>query len=105
MEEFFVIKVINNRTGERGYVIDTKDGIMIALNFHVNTTQFESKKDAYKFIKEKKLERGGVTTLIMSNQDLMNDKSINNMKPMNRDMFHIENKEGEKLFFDSKYGG
>jgi hypothetical protein len=105
MDKFYVIKVINNRTGERGYVIDSKEGIMIADGFHINTTQFETEKEARQFIKDRKLERGGFTAHIRSNQDVMKEEKGGNLKPAEKDVFYIENELGEKLFYDSKEEG
>ena len=105
MEKFFVIKVINNRTGERGYVMDTPKGIMIAMEFHINTTQFETEKEARQFIKEKKLERGGMTAHIRRNQDIMVEEKGSNLKPLDKNLFYIENELGEKLFYDAKEEG
>ncbi len=107
MNIFYVIKLINTRNGNRGYVIDTKDGIELSVgNLDMNITQFETEKQAEKFIRERKLQRGGMTAHIRSNQELLEDEKGNpNLRPADGDIFFIENADGEKLFYDSKDKG
>jgi hypothetical protein len=106
MEKFYVIKLINTRNGERGYVIHGTSGIILSINgVHPDVTQFESEIDARIFIKNNRLERNGMTAHIRSNQDLINEEKGNNLKTPDCDLFYIENNFGEKLFFDSKMDG
>ena len=106
MEKFYVIKLINIRNGERGYVIDRKDGIMLSLNgLSPDVTMFENEIDARIFIKNKRLERQGMTAHIRSNEDLMVEEKGTNVRPADKDLFYIENSVGEKLFYDSKEDG
>lgn len=76
MSEFYVIKLINHN-GERGYLIDSPDGIKIVTGgVHTDITQFETEKAASCFIREKKIERRGVKAYIRSNTDMINDAQI-----------------------------
>lgn len=103
MEKFYVIKLINTRTSERGYLIDSPKGITISINgIHSDVTQFESFQKAQDFIREKKLERRGVKAYIRDNQDLMRD-SDSGAKVMEKEMFMICNLQNiqERLHFNS----
>ncbi len=107
MDTFYVIKLINNNTGVRGYVIDTPKGIMISTEGIVSDiTQFKTYQDAQAFMREKKLERGGVKAYIRDNGDLMKEMSeTKGISPMKTDMFYLENMAMEKLFYDAKQEG
>ncbi len=104
MDTFYVIKLINNNTGVRGYVIDTPEGIMISTNGIVSDiTQFKTYQDAQAFMRERKLERGGIKAYIRDNGDLMKEMGeIKGISTMQTDMFYLENLAGEKCFYDAK---
>ncbi len=107
MDAFYVIKLINNNTGVRGYVIDTPKGIMISTGGIVSdVTQFKTYQDAQLFIRGRKLERSGIKAYIRDNGDLMKDMGeTGGASPMQSDMFYLENMAGEKCFYDAKLEG
>lgn len=108
MSEFYVIKLIN-QNGERGYLIDSPDGIKIVNGgVHTDITQFETEKDASSFIRERKIERGGVKAYVRSNADMIKDAQIVETQGISRfeqTLYCIENQDGWKLFYDSKIEG
>jgi hypothetical protein len=102
---FYVIKVINNNTGVRGYVIDKPKGIMLVTGGVVSDlTQFKEPGDAQMFIRQRKIERSGIRAYVRSNQDLMKEAKENNMpgiSALQQTSFFLENDKGEKLCFDA----
>lgn len=102
---FYIIKLIKP-DGEYGYVIDGKNGIALSVGaMHIDVTQFTSQYEAQKFINKNKLEKNGVKARIRSNQDLMEEEKGNGLKPVSKTLFYLENKQGEKCFYDSKEEG
>jgi len=108
-EKFYYIKLINTRNGERGFVCENKGEVLIADQFTQITKQFPSSKDAQKFIREHKLERGGVTTHIRDNDDLireaaMPNSGMSNIKPANnyKEVYVLVNDIGQRCFFDTE---
>ncbi len=107
MDKFYVIKVINSSNGT-GFIIDSPTGIIVSLNgLHKDVTQFNSRKAAYDFIRDKKLEKGGAKALILSNEDLIRQLSISQgiSELGNEQAYYLENDTEEKLFYDSKLEG
>lgn len=105
MEKFFCIKLIN-KNGERGYVIDAPEGIMIAKGGIVSgIARFETYSDAQKFMREHKLENNQVKAYIRDNNDLIRDEMGSGAAPIESDVFYLENENGEKAFYDTKQGG
>jgi hypothetical protein len=108
MGAFYCIKLIRSSDGTRGWLIDRPTGIEIAVGgITSDITQFETEQDALKFIREKKVERGGCKAYVRTNQELMDEaiasgeKGISSL-PKNKPIYHLENHLGEKLFYDSK---
>lgn len=98
---FFVIKVVN-KDREKGYVIDRPDGISIITNGFTDITQFKTWKEAYRFIRDKKLEKNGIKAYIISNQDLMEEEKNNSqIKVVNKIMYYLEDFTGRKLFYST----
>jgi hypothetical protein len=98
MDKIYFIKILLP-SGGRGYIIDTSKGIIIATNENIaNITSFKSYQDAQQFIRERKIERRGVKAYIRDNQDLIKEGFA---KPVEKEMFFLENSTGEKLFYDS----
>lgn len=105
MEKFFCIKVIN-KNGERGYVIDGPDGILISTGWVVSDiAKFPTYYDAQQFMREKKLENNQVKAYIRDNEDLMRDEKGSGVSPMEKDMFYLENEKGERAFYHTKEDG
>ncbi len=102
---FYVIKLIK-KDGQRGYVIDSKEGIMICTDkVSMDITQFDDIKSARTFIKDKKLERNGTRAHIRTNEDLMKDELLHGVAPVKTDLYYFENEKKEKMFFDKKQEG
>lgn len=106
MAEFYYIKLIRS-DGTRGWLIDRPTGIEVCVGgVTSDITQFETEQDAYKFIRERKLERGGVKAYVRTNQELL-DESIKSgvagvsAVPLDKPTYHLENQKGEKCFYDS----
>lgn len=103
MDEFYVIKLINHRSGDRGFVSSNTDkGVMISDNFGTHTKQFASKKEAQNYIREKKLERGGYTAHLWSNTELMGEGNVG--KKMTEPLFTAINLSGDNIFYDDERG-
>ena len=103
MDKFYVIKIIN-RGGQRGYLVDSPKGIMIADGITGEITQFKTSEEAQKFIRDRKIERGGIKAYIRDNDDLMKEEA-KSLTTLSVDAFYIENEDGEKVFFDGKHQG
>lgn len=105
---FYFIKLIN-KDGARGWLYDSPDGIKIITGgVHSDITQFETEKDALDFIREKKLERKGIKAYVRTNQELIDEIKIIETKGasvMDKPMFHLENQDGKKCYYDSKIEG
>jgi hypothetical protein len=103
MDEFYVIKLISHRTGDRGFVSkEAEKGVMISDNFSTYTKQFSTKKEAQNYIREKKLERGGYTAHIWSNNELIESGAIG--KKMTEPLYTAINLKGENIFYDEERG-
>ena len=75
MAGFYCIKLIS-KDGKRGWLIDRPDGIQIYTGgVTSDITQFETEQDAYKFIRERKLERKGVKAYVRTNQELLDEST------------------------------
>lgn len=108
-EKFYYLKVINSRNGTRGYVGENDKGeVVISDKFFQGTKMFPTYQEAQKFMREKKIERGGVTAHIRDNEDLMKETQLpggdTNIKPVSGDVYMVENLSGQKCFFDPKTG-
>lgn len=102
---FYCIKLINSN-GERGWLWDSPDGIKIIQGgLTSDITQFQTEKEALNFIREKKLERKGVKAYVRTNQEIIEEvQKVENrgVSRMKNPMFHLENQDGKKCFYDSK---
>ncbi len=109
MDKFWVIKIINSRTSQKGYVMDTPKGILISIdNLNANITQFTSPRLALDFIKKNKLDRNGCYTYLKSNEELMREESSSLIAAKQGDeIYYIVQKgnENKKLFFSSSDDG
>jgi len=107
MVEFYCIKLIQ-KDGIRGWLIDSPRGIEISVGgATTDITQFETEQDALKFIRERKVERGGVKAYVRTNQELIQEYADSGVKgmsavPKDKAIYYLENHKGEKLFWDSK---
>ena len=100
MDKFYIIKLFNSHTGSRGYVLETPKGIMISDSLVADTKQFVEQSDATKYIRANKLERKGVTALIMSNEELLEKQE--GVKPLKEsEVYTVMNLQGQYVFFES----
>lgn len=110
MDKFYYIKIINTRSGKRGYVGEKNDGeIIVSYKFFQATKMFPTYQEAQKYIREKKLERSGATCHIRDNEDLMKESQSpfsesDNIKAANGDVYVIVNELNQRCFFDSEKG-
>ena len=104
MDKFYVIKLIS-KSGERGYLIDSEKGILVANQLVCDITQFKTYQDAQTFLRERKIERGGVKAYIRDNEDMMKDNDIKGGTVLEKDVYYLENELGHKCFYDSKHKG
>lgn len=108
MAEFYCIKLIRKSDGVRGWLVDRPTGIEIAVGgVTSDITQFKTEQEALKFIKDHKVERGGISAYVRTNQELLNEiigTGQKNVSTVSKDkpIYHLENQKGEKLFYDSK---
>lgn len=104
---FYCIKLINKHTGSRGYVIDSPKGIQVAEKFVSDCVRFPTYQEAQKFMRDNKLERGGITAYIRDNQDVMKEGEASGLVKVESDqpIYFIENEIGQKLFYDTKEDG
>lgn len=111
-ENFYYIKLINTRSGERGFVTENNKGeVLLSDEFNQVTKQFPTYQEAQKYIREHKLERKGMTAHIRDNDDLMREANmpnsgITNMKRVDqyKDVYVLVNDKGQRCFFDSQKG-
>lgn len=106
---FYYIKLINTRNGKRGFVGEKNGEVVISDQFFQATKMFPSYQDAQKYMREKKLERRGMTAHIRDNNDLikeaqMPNSGISNMKPASGDVFVVVNSVGQRCFYDPEEG-
>lgn len=105
MEKFFCIKLIN-KNGERGYILDSPEGIMIAKNGVVsNIKQFETYSHAQKWLRENKVENNRCKAYIRDNFDLMKDENGSGISVLEKEAYYLENEKGEKLCYDAEQEG
>lgn len=100
MDEFYAIKVFNKSTGERGFVIIKDDKLMMSDSFTGLCSQFSSKRDAYSFIKEKKLSKSNIEILILSNEDLIKE-GVGRKAEKTENFYAVMDLNGDFLFFDT----
>jgi hypothetical protein len=109
-EKFYYIKLINTRNGERGFVGENPKGeVVISDQFFQATKMFPTYQEAQKYMRENKLERGGVTAHIRDNDDLireagMPNSGMGNIKRADKDLYVVVNSVGQRCFFDSEKG-
>lgn len=111
-ENFYYIKLINTRSGERGFVTENNKGeVLLSDEFNQVTKQFPTYQEAQKYIREHKLERKGMTAHIRDNDDLMREANmpnsgITNMKRVDehKEVYVLVNEIGQRCFFDSQKG-
>lgn len=108
MKKFYCIKLINNSTGARGWLIDRPNGIEICVGAVTSDiTQFDTQEDALNFIRERKIERGGIKAYVRTSSELLDesiesgDKGVRAI-PTEVPIYYLENHKGEKCFYDSK---
>lgn len=109
-ENFYYIKLINVRNGERGFVTENDKGeVLLSDEFNQVTKQFPTYQEAQKYVRENKLERKGMTAHIRDNDDLMREANMpnsgtKNMKSIdeNQEVYVLVNEAGQRCFFDSK---
>lgn len=104
MDKFYVIKLIS-KSGERGYLIDSPKGILVAKELVSDITQFNTYQEAQKFLRDRKIERGGVKAYIRDNDDMIKDSDIKGGSVLEKVVYYLENEAGQKCFYDSKFGG
>lgn len=110
--KFYYIKLINTRNGERGFVTENNKGeVLISDQFTQTTKIFQTYQDAQKYMREHKLERGGVTAHIRDNDDLIKEAAMPNSGVTNikradsyKEVYVLVNEVGQRCFFDSKDG-
>lgn len=89
MELFYCIKIINQRTGVRGYIDESDGEIKVSVDgITVNIKQFKTYQDAQQFIRDNKIEGKGVTAYIRDSNDLIKDNTKGIVKVEN-DVFSI----------------
>lgn len=105
MEKFFCIKLINNN-GERGYIMDSPNGIMISKNgVTSNVKKFETYSDAQQWLRENKVENNRCRAYIRDSNDLMKDEVGSGVSVVDKDVYYLENEHGEKLCYDASQDG
>jgi len=107
-EKFYYIKIINTRNGERGFICEKDGQLLVSDQFTGITKTFPTYQDAQKYMREHKLERGGVTAHIRDNEDLIREASMpnsgmGNVKPVSghQDVYVLINDIGQRCFFDT----
>ena len=100
MQKFYVIYLVFS-SGEKGFLIDGKEGILVSHSLDANIKQFISTYEAKKFIVDNQLERKGTKAYVRSNEDLV-DENTKGVIAFNESFFYIESEVGEKLYFDTK---
>lgn len=100
MDEFYTIKIFNKSTGKRGFVIIQDGKLMISDTFTGLCSQFPTKKAAYSFIKDNKLNKNDIETLIMSNEDLMKD-GVGRKAESTENFYAVMDLNGDFLFFNT----
>ncbi len=103
MDNFYVIKLINTRSGTRGFVLETEEGISLSDVFIPNNKQFTSKEEANKYVREHKLERKGCIANIWSNDELISDGGVG--KPIDKPLFTLVNLQGDNIFYEAAQSG
>ena len=98
----YVIQVIT-KAGKKGYVFDSKDGLMVIVDgITAEVTIFDSFDEAKKFIRNHKLERKFKFAFAKDFQSLIDEKEKGLVSNLGEDLFYIENELGEKMCYDTK---
>ena len=97
---FYCILLINKHNGQRGYVVDSPKGIEMASKFVGDCKTFPTYADAQDFMREKKLERGGITAYIRDNKDIMKEGEHGNVHSM-KSVFLIGDGKENYLHFNT----
>lgn len=102
MDKFYCLKLILP-DGRRGYLLDSPKGLAITQGeLSANIKQFKTYQDAQQFLRDTKIERGGIKAYIRDNNDLIKDESVNGgLQRATSDLFCIENQYGHKLFYNA----
>lgn len=108
-DTFYYIKLINTKNGKRGFVGEENGEIVLSELFFQKTKMFPTYQEAQKYMRENKLERGGMTAHIRDNNDLikeaqMPNSGISNIKPASGDVFVVVNSIGQRCFYDPQEG-
>lgn len=102
MDKFYVIKLINIRSGERGYLVQTPKGISVCTKgLDSSITQFKTFQDAQQFLRDNKVEGRGVSAYIRDNGDLVKDHPESLFRAT-EPMYFVERNDGKKVMFDPK---
>jgi hypothetical protein len=100
MDNFYVIKLINKHNGSRGFVMQRGTQILISSELTGEVTMFQSVKEANIFIKENKLQRNGITTMVLSNQELI-DSGVGTKAEKTDNIYTAMNLNGDYIFYNT----
>lgn len=100
MDNFYVIKLINKHNGSRGFVMQRGNQILISSELTGEVTMFQSVKEVNVFIKENKLQRNGITTMVISNQELI-DSGVGTKAEKTDNLYTAMNLNGDYIFYDN----
>ncbi len=101
MDKFYVIKLINNRSGIRGFVSVIDNQIVVTEQMTGKAIQFSSFKEAKDYIRTNKLERNGISCLVYSSEELIDTKQ-DGLKPLKEEVFYVRDIHGGNVFFNNQ---
>jgi hypothetical protein len=104
MDRFYVIRVVNTKNSQRGFVMEVNGEIKIVLDaLTPQVSQFSTPRQAMDFIKKHKIEKNGVECLIVNNEELMREMPKGILAAKGEQVFYIESQDGKRrIFFDTQ---
>ncbi len=100
MDNFYVIKLFNKHTGKRGFVCKQGDSQLISDVFCIQTNQFNTPNEAKKFVKENRLQKNGISVMIVSNEDLIME-GVGRPADKKENLYTAMTLNGDYIFYDT----
>ncbi len=106
MGNFFVIQVINKKN-QRGYVIDSPEGVNISIGGVTrDVAQFPTHDAAKQFIRDNRIEKSGARAYVRTNEELiaLKEPGLGTLEnfPEKDNLVYLESSDGLKCMFNTK---
>jgi hypothetical protein len=99
MSKFYVIKIVNIKTGIKGFLSIVDNELVVSEKVIGETINFDSFQQAKSYISENKIERKGISCLIYSNEEILDTKQGG--RALEEEAFYIERIDGLNVFYNN----